>query len=289
VLGRVPLLIVLQGVTLGLLLGPAAGPAAAHGAPTDPASRAAECGPDGRYRSSAPCAAAIRAGGTGRLDWDDLRVPDVAGRDRQLIPDGRLCSGGLPRFAGLDAPGSNWPTTPLVAGADFTLSYRTTIPHQGTFRVYLTRTGYDPARPLRWADLDARPFLTSTDPAVTDGAYLLHGRLPADRTGRHLIYTIWQNSSTPDTYYSCSDVMLSAAENSPSAQNPAPTEQPAPAGAASPGSAQDGSAQDGSAPELSPVAAAIGPDGVPAVAMVVGVGGSVLIGGLLLRFRRRRS
>jgi chitin-binding protein len=32
------------------------------------------------------------------------------------------------------------------------------------------------------------------------------GKLPAGRTGRHLIYTVWQTN--PDTYYSCSDVVL---------------------------------------------------------------------------------
>jgi predicted carbohydrate-binding protein with CBM5 and CBM33 domain len=39
----------------------------------------------------------------------------------------------------------------------------------------------------------------------------MEGRLPRGKTGRHLIYTIWQNSSTPDTYYSCSDVVFGAA------------------------------------------------------------------------------
>lgn len=36
----------------------------------------------------------------------------------------------------------------------------------------------------------------------------MEGRLPAGKTGRQLIYTIWQNSDTPDTYYSCSDVIF---------------------------------------------------------------------------------
>jgi chitin-binding protein len=48
----------------------------------------------------------------------------------------------------------------------------------------------------------------------------MEGRLPAGRTGRHLIYTIWQNSDTPDTYYSCSDVLFG------DTANPAPDSEP---------------------------------------------------------------
>jgi chitin-binding protein len=31
-------------------------------------------------------------------------------------------------------------------------------------------------------------------------------RLPAGKTGRHLIYVIWQRSDSPEAFYSCSDV-----------------------------------------------------------------------------------
>jgi len=74
--------------------------------------------------------------------------------------------------------------------------------------MYLTRDGYDPEQPLAWSDLDDEPFLTATDPELADGAYRMPGRLPSGRTGRHLILTVWQNSDTPDTYYSRTDVVL---------------------------------------------------------------------------------
>ncbi|MGW3787058.1 lytic polysaccharide monooxygenase auxiliary activity family 9 protein [Micromonospora chokoriensis] len=182
-------------------------PAAAHGAPTDPVSRAAACGPEGRYAATSACRAAVKAGAAVR-EWDNVRVAAINGRDRERIPDGELCSGGLSAYRGLDLPRTDWPSTNLTSGAKFTFRYRTTIEHRGTFRLYVTTPDYDPKAPLTWADLEARPFLTLTDPPVRAGAYQLAGRLPAGRTGRHLIYTIWQNSSTPDTYYSCSDVVF---------------------------------------------------------------------------------
>ncbi|GAA5011636.1 lytic polysaccharide monooxygenase auxiliary activity family 9 protein [Streptomyces siamensis] len=211
-------------VTAPLLLTTwAAGPAQAHGAPTSPVSRVVACSPEGGSMTrTAACKAAIAANGAPFTAWDNLRVAGVGGRDRQVIPDGKLCSGGLPAYKGLDLARTDWPSTRLTPGASLTLSYSSTIPHTGTFKLYLSKPGYDPSRPLKWSDLPERPFATATDPALVDGAYRIKAKLPSDRTGRHMLYTIWQNSSTTDTYYSCSDVVLTGGR-----ATPAPAEKPA--------------------------------------------------------------
>ncbi|MFC4584900.1 lytic polysaccharide monooxygenase auxiliary activity family 9 protein [Sphaerisporangium corydalis] len=190
---------------------------AAHGALSKPVSRAAACGPEGgEAATSRACAAAVAKNGPDALDaWDEIRVPGVAGRDRQVIADGRLCSGGLVPFRGLDLARGDWPATTLAAGAAYDFTYRATIPHKGTFRMYVTKDGYSPTRPLTWAALESRPFLRVTDPRLSGGAYHMKGRLPKGKTGRHLIYTVWQNSDTPDTYYSCSDVVFAASSAAP--------------------------------------------------------------------------
>jgi chitin-binding protein len=202
----------------------------------NPVSRVVACGPDGHQNAqSAACKAAVAVSGTLPFaNWDNLRVANVGGRDREVIPDGKLCSGGLPAYKGLDLPRADWPATRLAAGAGFTFTYRETIPHKGTFRLYVTKDGYDPTKPLRWSDLESKPFLTATDPALANGAYVMRGALPAGRTGHHLIYTVWQNSSTPDTYYSCSDVIFGGASGAGS-RTTAPTNATpeAPAAAAS--------------------------------------------------------
>lgn len=206
--GRI-LVAVLVGVAATASI--AAEVAAAHGAPDQPISRTAACAPDGPHVESAVCRAALAASGRAAFDdWDYVHVADVAGRDREVIPDGALCSGGDARFAGLDLPRGDWPATELVGGAELTFTYRTTIPHQGTFRMYVTTDGYDPEQPLAWSDLEDEPFLTATNPEVVGDAYRMPGRLPDGKTGRHLIFTIWQNSDTPDTYYSCADVVFGA-------------------------------------------------------------------------------
>ncbi|MEU5025355.1 lytic polysaccharide monooxygenase auxiliary activity family 9 protein [Streptomyces milbemycinicus] len=218
----------LLGAAPVLLMTLAAGPAQAHGAPTDPVSRTVACSPEGGENSrSAACRAAVAAGGVPD-EWDNLRVAGVAGQDRQKIPDGKLCSGGLDAYKGLDLARADWPSTRLAAGADLTLTYRSTIPHTGTFELYLTKEGYDPTRPLKWSDLDAKPFATATDPALVDDAYRVKAKLPTGRTGRQLLFTIWRNTSTPDTYYSCSDVVFGGAEDTSGKKAPAESgERPA--------------------------------------------------------------
>ncbi|MEU1463375.1 lytic polysaccharide monooxygenase [Streptomyces sp. NPDC005727] len=208
-----------------LLLPWVAGSARAHGAPTDPVSRVYACSPEGGVANrSAACRAAVSANGAPFTAWDNLRVAGVAGRDRQVIPDGRLCSGNLPAYRGLDLARADWPATRLAPGGRLTMTYASTIAHTGTFRLYLTRPGYDPTKPLTWSDLPTRPFAEVKDPPLTNGAYHLGATLPKDRTGRQMLYTIWQNSSTPDTYYSCSDVVFPA-------QAGAAAKAPKPAGA----------------------------------------------------------
>ena len=216
------------GVVPLLLTALVAGAAQAHGAMDDPVSRVAACGPEGGQNAqSSACKAAVAANGSRPFDdWDNLRVANVAGRDRERIPDGKLCSAGLAGFRGLDLARPDWPATKLSAGSTFTFRYKETIAHKGTFRLYLTRDGYDPSHPLTWSDLEQKPFLSVTDPTLTNNAYVFGGRLPAGRSGHHVIYTIWQNSSTPDTYYSCSGVLFGGTGPGQAAAPPAPTSAP---------------------------------------------------------------
>lgn len=218
--------LVVAGTAAPLLMVVSAGAAAAHGAPQFPVSRATACGSEGTFTTTAACRAA-RAGSGGAWfeQWDNLRIAGVNGRDRATVPNGKLCSGGLPGFGGLDLPRTDWPTTSLKPGKAITVRYRSTIPHQGTFRMYVTKAGYHPKTRLRWSDLETKPFLTAKDPKFNGKVYAFSGTLPKGKAGRHLIYTIWQNSSTSDTYYSCSDVVFPKAA-ARAATKPTPVARP---------------------------------------------------------------
>ncbi|MFD7000700.1 lytic polysaccharide monooxygenase [Streptomyces mirabilis] len=195
------------GVAPVALTALAAAPAVAHGTMGDPVSRVFQCYAENpESPKSGACKAAVAAGGTQALyDWNGIRIGDANGGHQRLIPDGKLCSAGNDEFKGLDLARADWPTTSVSGGA-YTFRYRVTAPHKGTFDVYITKAGYDPSKPLAWADLDlAHPVATKTDPAATNGYYTFSGTLP-QRSGRQLLYAIWQRSDSPEAFYSCSDV-----------------------------------------------------------------------------------
>ncbi|MCM1938516.1 lytic polysaccharide monooxygenase [Streptomyces sp. G3] len=185
----------------------AAAPASAHGSMGDPVSRVSQCHAEGpESPKSAACKAAVAAGGTQALyDWNGIRIGDAAGKHQELIPDGKLCSAGDPAFKGLDLARADWPATGVSSGS-YTFKYRVTAPHKGTFKVYITKPGYDPSQPLGWGDLDlSAPVATATDPVASGGFYTFSGTLP-ERSGKHLLYAVWQRSDSPEAFYSCSDV-----------------------------------------------------------------------------------
>ncbi|CAM5412187.1 Lytic polysaccharide monooxygenase OS=Streptomyces tendae OX=1932 GN=GUR47_34140 PE=4 SV=1 [Streptomyces tendae] len=206
----------------------AAAPASAHGSMGDPVSRVSQCHAEGPENpKSAACKAAVAAGGTQALyDWNGIRIGNAAGKHQELIPDGKLCSANDPAFKGMDLARADWPATGVSSGS-YTFKYRVTAPHKGTFKVYITKPGYDPSQPLGWGDLDlSAPVATATDPVASGGFYTFSGTLP-ERSGKHLLYAVWQRSDSPEAFYSCSDVSFgggsgTAAGDSAGAAAPAP-------------------------------------------------------------------
>ncbi|MCF3183259.1 lytic polysaccharide monooxygenase [Streptomyces polychromogenes] len=186
----------------------AAVPAAAHGSMTDPVSRVAACYAEGpEAPKSAACKAAVAASGAQAFyDWNAVNIANAAGKSRSLIPDGQLCSAGNAKYKGLDLARTDWPATPMTAGAH-TFRYKGTAPHKGSFELYVTKDGYDPSKPLKWSDLEPAPFAKATDPAMQNGDYVFSGVVPK-KSGRHLVFSIWQRSDSPEAFYTCSDVVF---------------------------------------------------------------------------------
>ncbi|MFJ5553536.1 lytic polysaccharide monooxygenase [Streptomyces sp. NPDC093225] len=185
-----------------------AAPAAAHGSMTDPVSRVAACYAEGpEAPKSAACKAAVKASGTQAFyDWNEVNIANAAGHHKALIPDGKLCSAGRSKYRGLDLARADWPASRMAAGKH-TFRYKATAPHRGSFALYITKAGYDPRKPLKWSDLESKPFAKVTDPVLSGGSYVFTGKVP-QRSGRHLIYSIWQRSDSPEAFYTCSDVVF---------------------------------------------------------------------------------
>jgi len=197
-----------------------AGPAQAHGGMTFPATRTYACYLDGRENSSTgdlepanpACVAAVEAGGKNPLwNWFANLISNAGGRHQEIIPDGKLC-GPTTTFDAYNAGGTDWPATQVRAGATVTLRYNAWAPHPGTWDQYVTKDGWDPSQPLKWSDLEPAPFNSVTNPPINgsgpDGAeYTWTAQLP-NKSGRHIIYSIWQRSDSPEAFYNCSDVIF---------------------------------------------------------------------------------
>jgi chitin-binding protein len=260
--------IVVLGLAPLALTGLAAAPAAAHGSMTDPVSRVAACYAEGPENPrSAACKAAVAAGGTQAFyDWNAVSIANAGGNSKQLIPDGKLCSAGNDKYQGLDLARGDWPSTTFTPG-NRTFHYRGTAPHRGSFELYITKDGYDPGRPLKWSDLETKPFLTVTDPKMENGDYVFTGIVP-NRSGRHLIYSVWQRSDSPEAFSTCSDVVFGADNGGSGAAAPAasaPTDGEIAEGADTSSTGHTGHGTAAEATEAAPdQPAAAGPAGYPA-------------------------
>lgn len=200
-------------------------PASAHGAMLTPASRTSLCYQDGLTSTgqiipqNPACQAAIAQSGTTPLyNWFAVgnRSGATSGGTVGFIPDGKLCSGDSNYFdfSGFDQVNANWPVTHLTAGAPIQIKYNKWAAHPGTFSLYITKDGWDQTKPLTWADMESTPFSTSTlppsvgDPGSASSYYYWNATLPAGKTGRHIIYSVWARSDSTETFYGCSDVVF---------------------------------------------------------------------------------
>ena len=200
-------------------------PAQAHGAMMVAGSRTYLCYEDGITSTgqiipqNSACQAAVGRSGVNSLyNWFAVgnRSGATSGGTVGFIPDGKLCSGNSNYydFFGYDIASPDWPKTHLTSGADIQLKYNKWAAHPGTFRMYVTKDGWDQTKPLTWADMETVPFNTATDPPSVgnpgslNSYYYWNARLPSSKTGNHILYSVWARSDSTETFYGCSDVVF---------------------------------------------------------------------------------
>nr|WP_238161745.1 lytic polysaccharide monooxygenase [Micromonospora endolithica] len=216
-----------------------ANPVAAHGSVVDPASRNYGCwqrwGSDfqnPRMATEDPmCWQAWQANSNAMWNWNGLYREGLAGNHQGGIPNGQLCSGGRAeggRYDSLDAIGA-WRTTPVANS--FRVRLFDGASHGADYiRVYATRQGFDAlTEPLGWDDLELVGQIGNTPASQwrpdTNGVSI---DIPANapgRSGRHIVYTIWQASHSDQSYYLCSDVTFGGG-STPPPTTPPPTTPP---------------------------------------------------------------
>ncbi|WP_051335930.1 lytic polysaccharide monooxygenase [Aquimarina latercula] len=176
-----------------------------HGTVTSPPSRVWICFQENPESPDSPaCIDAVAMYGTQALyDWNEVARMDANGMHQAIIADGNLASAGRPdKYGGLDQVRDDWVTTPVTPGP-FTVTWTNSAPHQTLYyRVYITKASWTPDQPLTWDNLE---LLVETEPREASATDNIDVVLPA-RTGKHVIYSIWQRSLTEEAFYSTSDV-----------------------------------------------------------------------------------
>ncbi|KAB1118761.1 cellulose-binding protein [Micromonospora aurantiaca] len=204
-------------------------PASAHGSVTNPPTRNYGCwerwGSDHLNPTMAQtdpmCWQAWQANPNTMWNWNGLYRENVGGNHQAAVPDGQLCSGGRTQgglYASLDAVGA-WTAKPMPN--NFTLTLTDGAKHGADYMlIYITKQGFDPTtQPLTWNSLE---LVLRTGSYPTTGLYEAQVNA-GNRTGRHVVYTIWQASHLDQPYYLCSDVIFGGGGNPPPAGNGACT------------------------------------------------------------------
>jgi len=242
----------LVAVTAALILTTSpAKPAEAHGTTVDPASRNYSCWLRWGSRFQDPvmatedpmCWQAWQADPNAMWNWNGLYREGVAGNHQGVIPDGQLCSAGhtqSPRYNSMDTVG-NWTAT-SIAGTTFNVKLYDQASHGADYIwVYVTKQGFDPiTQALKWSDLELVGQIGKTPaaqwtPESAGGVSILIPASAPGRTGRHMVYTIWQASHMDQSYYFCADVNFGGASPSPSTSaSSSPSASPSVSPSASP-------------------------------------------------------
>ena len=159
----------------------------------------------------------------------------------QAVPDGTIAHAGINdgvqtalNFTALGTPSLNWQATAATAGQPCALRWVATAPHDPSFfEVYLTKSGFNAAtQTLTWGALEklgrwalhdpAFPVTNGTAPSPAGGTSLSYDwsiRIPADRTGRHVVVVIWQRQDPAgEAFFAVQDLDVSPAITPPQSQ-----------------------------------------------------------------------
>lgn len=195
-----------------------------HGSMADPMSRVYEVfleNPEHPTTDAGRAAVAV-AGTQAFYDWHEVNRQLPNHDYRTQIPDGKLPGAGRDKYGGLNLARTDWPATRVQPGP-YHCVFAAATPHDPSyFEAYITKPGYDPRQPLKWSDLE--PLPGGENARLVGRNYLFDVNFP-QRTGRHVLYVIWQRiDPVGEVFFSTSDLDFGGVDYG----TPAPTPRPAP-------------------------------------------------------------
>ncbi|WAI83146.1 MULTISPECIES: lytic polysaccharide monooxygenase [Achromobacter] len=204
----------------GLVLAAVSGSVLAHGTMSHPKARILHC----HAGSQSEGCTAFKAQGGSVYDWREVWQKPGGEKTVATTPGDRLCDGGTKAsHRGLNAL-AQWPITTLKpdANGNVTLKWNHTVAHRTkSLQFFITKMPYDSTKPLQFSDFEKFCEQRDFTPAVAgegrDQEYSC--TLPAGKTGRHLIMSVWNTNHVGDgvtsgeSYRACGDVNIEGVSN----------------------------------------------------------------------------
>ncbi|MFF9638718.1 lytic polysaccharide monooxygenase auxiliary activity family 9 protein [Streptomyces bacillaris] len=133
--------------------------------------------------------------------------------------DGKIASAGHAEASALDAAAVHWTMNEVRSAASVTVTWAIDAPKATRrFNYFLTRPGWDPAKPLARDQFETKPIHTE---ASELDPYYMHQRdlLPAsetkhtvnlpERSGYHVLLAVWEFADSPNAVYQVIDLAFS--------------------------------------------------------------------------------
>ncbi|MDO6405446.1 lytic polysaccharide monooxygenase [Pantoea phytobeneficialis] len=196
-----------------------------HGGLVEPPARQYYCNQNQNLDVCKKASAESNDGGQSIYTWQELTGfvggNHSAEQARKEIPSTLICSG-TDKGRGFSSPRAEWHTTLIKPDSNgkVKMRYGYTQPHDPSWiEFYISKKGYNPAeKALGWDDVELLDTVVSSKatqkrPGDVPGAYSSYEdfniTIPADRTGRAVIFSRWQrNDPAGEGFYNCSDVII---------------------------------------------------------------------------------
>ncbi|WP_119393488.1 lytic polysaccharide monooxygenase [Salinibius halmophilus] len=184
-----------------------------HGSMIEPPSRQLMCSNGNIENPQDPACAAAKAVHGTLAGYDPYAVAQGSanGNHRAVVPDGKLCSGNAAWYPGYDLVRDDWQATPIQADANgqYTFRFLATAPHKTRDWIfYVTKPGYN-NEALTWDNIEEFARIGEVplqrNDSVRGAFYEMTIDLP-QRSGKHVIFNVWQRSDSGEAFYTCMDV-----------------------------------------------------------------------------------
>lgn len=206
------------------------GPAFGHGYMLNPEARQSKCYSLHQHwnpsaMKDAACKAALLNSPSQQAAFDNRNgytgfalPPHGLAEAKKAVPDGMLCTGSNPGFAGFNEARPDWTATtvqPDING-NVAMTYYYTAKHTPSFiEFYINKKSVDPTKKkLGWDDVE---LLKTFHIAAGDNSdrHTINVTIPSDRTGKAIIFTRWQRiDPVGEGFYNCSDVIIKPRDGS---------------------------------------------------------------------------